>query len=366
MSKFKKIFNDLRNSIIDGNFKVGDKLPTGDELCAQYSVSRITVVRAMNDLELMGFVKKTPGKGTYVLDRTRSSKSPVFHLLSSGLSDLFYRQMIISFTKKLRASSALGAVMAVGYELDYLKEALDYVLRSGTNGLVVMHSGSPDSLDEFSRIVERVKDVPVLIAQRKLEGFKGTQVIVDEIKGGYLAAKHLISIGYDKLVYMGLDTHFFSGSQRFQGFLQACDENEVPERNRIIFDKSDLYSISDIKCELEALSGPFGVVVPSESQAFLAYELLVNLGLRIPEDAALVAIYGSNHSTSAAVPFTTVDWPGEKMGTTLAEKLLRLHTAPKSVTSKESVITLDPHLVVRVSCGSNKNYSRHALLKNDF
>jgi GntR family transcriptional regulator len=59
----------LRSQILDGEFKPDDWLPTERELCDLYGVSRITVVRALNELELEGFVKRIQGKGTLVASR---------------------------------------------------------------------------------------------------------------------------------------------------------------------------------------------------------------------------------------------------------------------------------------------------------
>ena len=60
------IFNQLRDAILDGTFKVGDKLPSEKELCQMFSVSRVPVREALCALELNGLVESNQGQGVYV------------------------------------------------------------------------------------------------------------------------------------------------------------------------------------------------------------------------------------------------------------------------------------------------------------
>ena len=56
----------LRQEILSGSRREGDKLPTENELVEQYKVSRSTVRRAVEELCKEGLVVRHPGKGTFV------------------------------------------------------------------------------------------------------------------------------------------------------------------------------------------------------------------------------------------------------------------------------------------------------------
>lgn len=59
----------ILHDILDGTLKAGERLPSERELCQMHGVSRITVRQAVAELANEGFVRRTHGKGTYVLER---------------------------------------------------------------------------------------------------------------------------------------------------------------------------------------------------------------------------------------------------------------------------------------------------------
>ena len=60
------MFVVLRERIITGRYAAGLALPSEEDLCEQFSVSRITTRRALTDLEAQGFVQRRQGVGTFV------------------------------------------------------------------------------------------------------------------------------------------------------------------------------------------------------------------------------------------------------------------------------------------------------------
>lgn len=62
----RQLFMVLRDQITRGLYQAGDLIPKEDDLCARFGVSRITVRRAVTDLEQLGLVEKRPGRGTFV------------------------------------------------------------------------------------------------------------------------------------------------------------------------------------------------------------------------------------------------------------------------------------------------------------
>lgn len=63
---YHRIFLQLRERILRGDYLPGEKVPGEAELAALFGVSRITTKRALNELEDAGFVLREQGRGTIV------------------------------------------------------------------------------------------------------------------------------------------------------------------------------------------------------------------------------------------------------------------------------------------------------------
>lgn len=64
--KYKQIENYIYDGIRNSQFAVDSLLPTQEELCRQFDVSRTTVNRALNELVDCGIVEKIQGSGCYI------------------------------------------------------------------------------------------------------------------------------------------------------------------------------------------------------------------------------------------------------------------------------------------------------------
>ena len=66
---YEIIRNKLYREISSGQLKPGQFLPGEKEISRQYGVTRSTARRALGELERVGIIVRTPGKGTFVNDR---------------------------------------------------------------------------------------------------------------------------------------------------------------------------------------------------------------------------------------------------------------------------------------------------------
>lgn len=65
-----QLANTIEDKITSGVWKTGDRIPSEQELGEQYGMSRITVRKAVEELERQGRVEKIQGKGTFVIGRS--------------------------------------------------------------------------------------------------------------------------------------------------------------------------------------------------------------------------------------------------------------------------------------------------------
>ena len=64
--KYRQVYAALRREIQSGQWKGGERLPSEADLVRQFGASRITIGRAVRDLQAAGLVERRAGSGTFV------------------------------------------------------------------------------------------------------------------------------------------------------------------------------------------------------------------------------------------------------------------------------------------------------------
>ena len=68
--KYRQVYEDLYSAIRTGSFQPGERLPSEAEFGERYNTSRITVAKALRELQLQGLVSRRAGSGTDLRRRT--------------------------------------------------------------------------------------------------------------------------------------------------------------------------------------------------------------------------------------------------------------------------------------------------------
>lgn len=63
-----KVYSQLKSQLMEGVWNIGERLPSENEFCRTFGVSRVTVRAAIQQLEILGLVETRHGGGTFVRD----------------------------------------------------------------------------------------------------------------------------------------------------------------------------------------------------------------------------------------------------------------------------------------------------------
>ena len=81
------MFAALEEGILSGRYSPGQKLPSEAALLEEFETSRITVVRALRELQQRGLVQRRAGSGTYVSAAAPGRTGLLFGLLIPNLGE---------------------------------------------------------------------------------------------------------------------------------------------------------------------------------------------------------------------------------------------------------------------------------------
>lgn len=196
-----------------------------------------------------------------------------------------------------------------------------------------------------------LRGTPVVIVDRTRSSSTHCSVAVDDVLGGELAVDHLLELGHERVAFVGGPYTLGQVRDRRQGALSALGRAGSSPDNLTAIETAAL-TVAEGRSAGERLAGLPAATRPTA--AFCANDLLalgllqqcVNLGLRVPEDLAIVGYDDIEFAAAAAVPLTSVRQPRKLLGKTAAELLLQETTDPAH---EHQQVVFNPELVVRTS-----------------
>ncbi|MDD5697392.1 MAG: GntR family transcriptional regulator [Victivallaceae bacterium] len=355
--KYHQLAVAIANYIKKEKLTSGDKLPPERELADRFQVSYLTARQAVASLEKNGILKRIHGKGTFVSTPQELKKRQI-QFIFFNLD--FYVSKIIEGIE--RCAAPFGHHLIVrdcSFDLANEKKALREIVNFSNNGLI-LYPGLKNSENNLETLKYLYKEkYPFVLVDRFFEELDSSYVVVDDFEGGYLAAKHLVSIGGKNIVCLssaGINSS--SMRNRINGYKQALadanifyDENSI---RHIHFTKNilneNIEEIRDIiKNWLKEKGKPIAVFATGDIIAFVILRVAFEMGLKVPGDIAIVGYGDIDTAELQVVPLTTVKIPMRKIGEEAARILLD-EMAGKMLPAQR--IALRPELIVRKSCGA--------------
>ncbi len=176
-------------------------------------------------------------------------------------------------------------------------------------------------------------------------------VEIDNHRGGYLAADHLLKLGHRRFAIInGPEDHKDSFS-REKGFLARLLESGIKyDINNIVYsDFTHDGGYHAMKSLLEKGGSPPGAVFCSNDyMASGAMSALFEAGLRVPEDVSLVGYDDSDIAKCVYPKLTTVRSPVRELGFLAAERVLEQIEGAKGDNGFDAVL-LQPEMILRGS-----------------
>lgn len=113
---YLQLYEIIKKKIESGEWPLGSQIPTEEDLCKLYSVSRATVRTAVIELVRQGYLKRQQGKGTFIFKNN----------ISEGLSMLTnFRELLyeegLNFTTNVLARTVMMPIDDLDVKLDIPK-----------------------------------------------------------------------------------------------------------------------------------------------------------------------------------------------------------------------------------------------------
>jgi DNA-binding GntR family transcriptional regulator len=135
MKKYKILRDTLKRQIQLGEFKKGDLLPSENDLCKTFTITRTTARKALDELLKEGFIEKLRGKGSRVTERRKS-----LGLLNvKGFSEAVGANVTTIYLQKPVKSEWNGEIFSIINSEDRQQECIFFERLRCVGDIPVMH-----------------------------------------------------------------------------------------------------------------------------------------------------------------------------------------------------------------------------------
>ena len=339
------------------------KYPRTKDIAKLAGVSRTTVSFVLNnrtDVKISEATRKKVLNAAKELDyyphaiatslvknKTKTIGLILCQKLESVFSDAFLPRVLLGVST---VAQEKGYRILLHYVEDISKKDAYYpmVREKRIDGMILSGPRSDD--EELFRL--REEDFPiVLMGQIKEDNFSYSDI--DNVKAAKKAVQHLISHGHKRIAMItNAPLNYTASASRLSGYKSALEENSITYDEELIGigDFTPQSGFKEMQKLLSLKKLPTAIFVASDVVAFGSMDAIKKVGLRIPQNMALVGFDNVNLSEYVDPPLTTVNLPGFEIGKNAANLLIDNIENNKNNNKK---IILETHLVIRKSCGCN-------------
>ncbi|MFV0400243.1 MAG: substrate-binding domain-containing protein [Oscillospiraceae bacterium] len=366
--KDKPLYQQLMSLYIDkitgGELSPGSPLPSEAQMTELHGISNITARRVLNELKREGYVIREKGRGTYVAEHSEplpGSMKVISLILARDDAWSKSMEMVAEISGRL---GAMGYYLSIHISHDDVRSEEAFIrksVRDGVEGMILY--GATSSSNAQLLIELGVRGYPLVMLDRRFDGFPLPSVTSDNVGGAAAITRYLIERGHRKICFVSNFSIAETSSirERYRGFMEALYSanlqeefggyflipNSLFERHRTEGKKE-----KDLRRLLTGIQerGITAVVCLSDPVAFQLMASLEQEGISVPEQVSVAGFDNLEDSARSLVPLTTVNQDFSSIARIALDALLvqlegrvpePLHTiVPTTIVERKSVADL--------------------------
>ena len=300
--KYRQIINSIYRSISDGDLKLGDKIPSLNQICSEFGLSRDTVMVAFNELKAKGVISSIPGKGYYINSTEVHLDERIFVLFDE--LNAFKEDLYTSLLNKLDVKSNVD-IYFHHFNFQVFKDLISRSAGKYTSYVIM-----PATFEQTAEIIAVLPEDKIYILDRLKPDLKLYPVVYQDFE---LDVYRALSEGADLLEkYDHLVMVFPGGKEpegRMIGFQKFCIE-----RNRQF---EILRSLQHRKIKRGE-----AYFIPSDRNLVKLVKMAAEQKLQLGRDLGIVSFNDTVLKEVVAGGITTISTDFKLMGETLADMIM--------------------------------------------
>jgi GntR family transcriptional regulator of arabinose operon len=311
-----------------------------------YGLGRLTIRGALARLVNAGYLKKEHGRGTFcIASQTKTDRIDVDVIL-----DMTYTYFIPYYVKSISAvllAHNCNFILNDSHDnSEKIAGLLESIAHRGSSGVIVQPSRcaakTPDRIKgAFQRL--RAAGIPYIMIDSIYEGIESSSVVLDEYKGGVMAARFFHELGHRRVALVSMD-QYRDSLQRREGFTETWAHLKLPPPLLISW-STGLEKTLVNKLKAGGISALFCY---NDEVAVRCLRILKGGGMTVPDDVSVLGFDDTVLAATVEPGLTTIAHPKQILGKLAAQAVLGLMDAPLG--GDPFIHIFKPRLIKRASC----------------
>ena len=277
-----------------------------------------------------------------------TGRTNLIGLIVPDLVHPFFAEVAKGISSSLRSQQYSLIIASSEEDASLERREINQMLARRVDALILASTqSSPET-------VRRIQDqnLPYVLLDRRIAGVLANFVGIDDVIAGEVATTHLLQIGCKTIAHLG-GSDVSTAVDRQVGYSRTLVRAGMSLSSEYIVtydrsdDSGDSAGYNGMKKLLKLTPRPDGVFCLNDPVAMGAMRAVVEAGLRIPSDVAIVGCGNVHYDDLLIVPLTSIDQGSHDLGISAAKMAMSLIKRKGEGPAKNLI--MPAKLVVRAS-----------------
>jgi LacI family transcriptional regulator len=305
-------------------------------------------------LKVQAFAKFYNYKPNNIALSLKNRKTKSIGIIIPEIVHYFFSTVIDGIEQVANENGYSVVICLSGDSFDKEVLNMEMLANGSIDGFIMSLSKETQFKGDFHHITEVINQgMPVVMFDRVTNDILCDKVIIDDKAAAYEAVQSLIDNGRKKIALVTTVDYVSVGKLRTDGYEKALLDNGLPFNEDLIIKIEDVDTCEITISQLlhdRAFDAVFAV---NELFAVTIIKTASKMGLRIPDDLAVIAFTDGIISKYSSPSITTVSQSGKKMGNKAAKMLIERLEAEHDDDDEENenytTEVIETHLIKRES-----------------
>lgn len=192
--------------------------------------------------------------------------------------------------------------------------AIDNFINLHVEGIIASVSQNTTDYSHFEKVSKM--GIPLVFFGRTCLPDLFSSVTANGDVAAQKATQHLIDTGSRRIAFLGGPNHLDMVKRRKHGYLEALRDNRIPiDRELVVCNRIDFDLVVEATKQLLQIENrPDAILAVNDTVTFAAFTAIKEMGLRIPEDVALIGFTDDQHARYVTPQMSAIEDQSYKMG----------------------------------------------------